>query len=183
MVSDMKFTKFERILLVNQLKILEALYPDEAEQLGIQREALEQGYEMFYAWHTEHIYDGDDIMTIEESHEVWDTMEMFDAIDRSLRQFPEKPFDDLSYSSKFMGYDGNNEGKFMSFSQFTVERMKRFEYLPMKKPGYFNSNAPVRDVYKRMVAEWKTVPSESRFTLDENVLRKIFCAASQPEHQ
>lgn len=183
MASDMKLTKFERVLLVNQLKILEALYPDEAEQLGVQREALELGYEMFYAWQTEHIYDGNDVMTVEESREVWDTMDMFDAIDRSLQQLPENTFDDLSFWSKFRGYDGNSEGKFMSFAQFTVERMKRFDYLPMEKPGYFNSHMPVRDVYQRMLAEWKTVPSESRFTLDESKLSEILGAATHPEHR
>lgn len=183
MAEDMKLTKLERIFLVNQLKILEALYPDEAEQLSLQREALEQGYEMLYAWHTEYIYEGDDVMTAEESREVWDTMEMFDAIDRSLRELPQDQVDDKRLWTKFMGYDGNNEGKFMSFAQFTVERMKRFDYLPMVKPGYFNSHMPVRDIYRRMLAEWKNVPSQSRFDLNQVDLNKILGAAVHPENR
>lgn len=181
MAEDMKLTKLERIFLVNQLKILETLYPDEAEQLSVQREALEQGYEMLYAWHTEHIYEGDDVMTTEESREVWDTMEMFDAIDRSLSKLPQNQIDEKRYWTKFMGYDGNHEGKFKSFAQFTVERMKRFDYLPMAKPGYFNSHMPVRDIYRRMLAEWQKVPSQSRFDLNEGDLIKILSAAVHPE--
>lgn len=183
MAEDMKLTKLERIFLVNQLKILEALYPDEAEQLSLQREALEQGYEMLYKWHTEYIYEGDDVMTIEESREVWDTMEMFVAIDRSLKELSQDQVNDKRLWTKFMGYDGNNEGKFMSFAQFTVERMKRFDDLPMPKPGYFNAHMPVRDIYRRMLAEWKKVPSQSRFDLNKVDLTKILAAAAHPENR
>lgn len=179
MTDELKLTKLDRIFLVNQLRILEALYPEEADQLSLQREALEQGYEMLYAWHTEYIYEGTDVMAPEESKEVWDTMEMFDAIDRSL---PEGEKDKYLWS-KFSGYDGNNEGKFMSFAQFTVERMKRFDYLPMQKPGYFNSHMPVRDIYRRMVAEWKKVPPQSRFELTKMDLDNILGAAVHPERR
>lgn len=34
----------ERLFLVNQFRILEALYPDEAEYYAIQREAVSAGY-------------------------------------------------------------------------------------------------------------------------------------------
>lgn len=49
MSDEMKLTRMERIVLVNQLRIMEALYPDEASQLGVQREALERGYELLYS--------------------------------------------------------------------------------------------------------------------------------------
>lgn len=84
MADELKLTKLDRIFLVNQIRILEGLYPDEAESLSVQREALEHGYEMLYAWDFEYIYDGNDKMTVEESREVWDTMDMFDAIGRSM---------------------------------------------------------------------------------------------------
>ena len=75
MSTELKLSKLERIILTNQLKILEALYPDEATQLSVQREGLERGYELLYGLDFEYIYDGDDVMAPDESREVWDTMD------------------------------------------------------------------------------------------------------------
>jgi hypothetical protein len=180
MSADLVLSKLDRILLVNQLRILEALYPDEAADLGVQRESLERGYEMLYAWYYESIYDGDDKMTADESREVWETMDMFDAIDRSAP----KDLDRSKYPvTKFAGYDGNNESKFMAFARFTVERLKRFEYLPLVKDGYWNSHAPMRDIYARMLEEWNRIPLESRFQLSDDQLNRVLSAAIHPENR
>jgi uncharacterized protein YfbU (UPF0304 family) len=180
MSNELRLTKLDRIVLVNQLRIMEALYPDEASQLSVQREVLERGYEMLYALDFENIYDGDDKMTPEESKEVWDTMDMFDAIDRSM---PEG-FDTSGYvMTKFGGYDGNNESKFMSFARFTVERLQRFEYLPMQRPGYWNSHMPVRDIYRRMLEVWKEAPSPERFSMPQEQLTRVLKAAVHPENR
>lgn len=180
MTDEMKLSKLDRIFLVNQLRILEKLYPDEADQMAVQREALERGYEMIYAWDTEYIYDGDDKMSADESREVWDTMDMFDGISRSMPQ----GFDTTGYPvTKFAGYDGNNEGKFLNFAQFTVERLRRFEYLPMQRDGYWNSHAPMREIYQRMLEEWRKVSMVNRFSMGEENLRRILGAAIHPENR
>ena len=41
-------SRHERLFLYNQYKILEALYPGEAEYYSVKREALEYGYEIEY---------------------------------------------------------------------------------------------------------------------------------------
>lgn len=179
MADELKLTKLDRIFLVNQLRILEGLYPDEAESLSVQREALEHGYELLYAWDFENIYDGEDKMTAEESREVWDTMDMFDAIGRSA---PAQADDKDLLFRRFAGYDGNNEAKFMSFARFTVERLKRFEYVPMQRPGYWNSHMPVREVYCRMLTEWKKEPMPGRMTMSESRLKAVLAAATHPEN-
>lgn len=180
MSDEMKLSKLDRIFLINQLRILEALYPDEAEELGVRREVLERGYEMLYAWDYDYVYDGSDIMTAEESQEVWDTLDMFDAIQRSMPEgFDTKPYP----ITKFAGYDGNNEGKFLSFAQFTVERLKRFEYVPMQKDGYWNSHMPIRPVYLRMLAEWKRMDNLERFTMSDEELTRVLAAAIHPENR
>ena len=45
-----KLSRLDRLFLSNQLRILEALYPEEANDLARRREALECGYEMLYDW-------------------------------------------------------------------------------------------------------------------------------------
>lgn len=146
------FTKLDRYLISNQLRILEKLYPEEADTYAVQREIFEQGYEMLYSWQLDHIYDGVDAMTREECSEVWDTMDMYVALERGGSDL------------KFQGYDGNNETKFMSFARFTVERLERFTHLPMKEPRYWNSHSPIRGMYQRMLEEWKSIPSPARYT-------------------
>lgn len=39
----MKLSKLERLILANQFKILEALYPDDAESYENNRKAIEEG--------------------------------------------------------------------------------------------------------------------------------------------
>ena len=60
MADELKLTKLDRIFLVNQIMILERPYPDEAESLSVQREAIAHGYEILYAGDFEHMYDGDE---------------------------------------------------------------------------------------------------------------------------
>lgn len=177
-----KLSRLERLFLSNQMRILEALYPDEANSIAVRREALERGYEMLYEWDMDYIYVGDDVMTVEESKEVWDTLDMFDAINRSIEQIGSVELQENA-SAKFRGYDGNNESKFMAFTAFTVERLKRFEFVPTPKKGYWNSHMPVRDMYNRMLAEWRKVPRERRHELTEAELTEILGAAIHPENR
>lgn len=180
--SKIELSQFERLILVNQMRILEALYPDDAESIAVQREAIEHGYEMFYRWQMEHIYTGGDVMTAEESIEVWDTFDMFDAINRAIEKY-DKPEYREHFAAKFSGYDGNNESKFMAFAAYTVERLKRFEYVPLSRPGHWNSHCPMRDVYGRMLQAWKTINRERRFELSESELKAILSAAVHPDNR
>ncbi|WP_019677381.1 YfbU family protein [Arsukibacterium perlucidum] len=50
--------KLKRYELINQLLILEKLYPEEADYYAKNRKALENGYELHYSWLTENISDG-----------------------------------------------------------------------------------------------------------------------------
>lgn len=180
MSEELKLGKLDRIFLINQLRILEALYPEEASDLSVQREALERGYEMVYPWDYQFIYDGDDTMSVEESQEVWDTMDMFDGIQRSMSDGEEAPAHAMT---KFAGYDGNTETKFMSFARFTVERLERFEYVPMEKPGYWNSHRPVREIYQRMLEVWRELPHDQRFSMNSEQLTNVLNAAIHPENR
>ena len=175
-----KLSRLDRYFLSNQLRILEALYPDEADDIAVRREAVERGYEMLYHWDMDFIYGGDDVMTVEESSEVWDTLDMFCAIDMSAKRIGKAELQGSAFA-KFRGYDGNNETKFMAFAAFTVERLNRFEYVPMPKKGYWNSHMPTRHAYNRMLAEWRKVPRERRLELTEDELAAILNAAIHVE--
>lgn len=182
MSESKKLTRLDRYFLSNQLRILEALYPEEAKDIAVRRESIERGYEMLYDWDMDYIYDGDDKMTVEESKEVWDTMDMFDAIGRALEELGADVAKGMPVV-QFCGYDGNNESKFMSFAAFTVERLGRFEYLPMAKKGYWNSHMPIRPIYQRMLMEWHKISELQRSDLSKDQLIAILKAAIHPENR
>ncbi len=83
-------------MVSNQLRILEALYPEEAESLAVQREANERDYEYVYD-----INSPIDTDTMDESEcrEVWDTLDMFRAIDNSIRKLNTDAFNTTRASS------------------------------------------------------------------------------------
>ena len=180
--EKIRLSRLERYFLSNQLRILEALYPEDAEDLAIRREAIESGYQMLYDFQIQHIYDGDDVMTPEECLEVWDTLDMFGAIDSAIDEL-EQPELSKDIGGRFFGYDGNNEGKFMGFAAYTVKRLKRFQYVRLAKENYWNSHMPVRDMYKRMLAEWESLEIEERHSLSRDALERILAAARHPDAQ
>ena len=173
-------SKFERLILSNQMRILEALYPDEADGIAIQREAIENGYELLYRWQAQYIYEGDDVMTSEECLEVWDTLDMFDAINRAIERLEKSEYRE-NWAATFAGYDGNYESKFMAFAAYTVQRLRRFEYVPLRREGHWNSHSPMRGVYGRMRSIWDRCSPDHRHNLSEAELQEILAAAVHPD--
>lgn len=171
--------RFKRYELSIQLRILEALYPDEATHYAVYREALEHGYEIVYDWMIGSIYDEDDSMSIAESKEVWDTLEMFDALNRVIRDSNDQKLSKHLFG-RFAGYDGNTESKFMAFAAFTVERLERFQYLNLPQDGSWNSHMPTKDIYQRMMTKWKEIPRPKRYELSPENVEEILNASDYP---
>jgi uncharacterized protein YfbU (UPF0304 family) len=176
----MKLSRIERYFLSNQLRILEALYPDDAEDFAVQREAVEQGYELAYTIGMDHIHDDSETVSEEESKEVWDTMDMFLSIDRTIENL-NLPELHKEHFTRFSGYDGNNESKYMAFASFTVERMQRFTHLPLEEDGYFNSHMPTRPIYLRMLKVWRGIPYDGRFPMNKERLLQVLEVAVHPD--
>ena len=168
----MELSLLERWMVSNQLRILEALYPEDAEDLAIQREAIECGYEFAYGIN---LPVDPDTMTDADGREVWDTLDMFRAIENSIRELGT---DDLEThpDRKFCGYDGNNETKFMAFTSYTVERLERWT----EQSGDFNSHAPMRPKYKHMLKVWKGFLVKERFNMNQGQVQAVLDAARQP---
>lgn len=179
----MQLSRLERYFLSNQLRILEKLYPSEADELGVQREAIELGYTSIYEMGMDHILDGDDCMSLEDIQEVWDTMDMFLSIDHSFKELDLGDQHTENPERFFCGYDGNNEAKFMSFAMFTVERLGRFRDLPLKQKFYYNSHSPRRDTYKKMLSVWRKIDYTKRFPMSLDDLESVLGASTYIENQ
>ena len=116
--------KLKRYELINQLLILEKLYPDEADYYAKNRKALEYGFELQYSWLTENLNEG---LTVEECREVLDIMDMYRSITFSWNRL--NPKESVPDSIKFKGFDGNNESALRSYVQYFVMDLERFEEL------------------------------------------------------
>ena len=176
----MKLSLPERWMVSNQLRILEELYPKEAEDLAVQREAIERGYERVYNINSPI---NTDTMDEGECLEVWDTLDMFRAIDTSIRELKTDDFE-THPQRKFSGYDGNNESKFMAFTSYTIERLERWTELLPENPGYFNSfnsHIPMQPIYQNMIRTWKKIPPNKRFSMNLEQLTEVLDSATIPD--
>ncbi|MGG5870195.1 YfbU family protein [Pseudomonas peli] len=143
--------KLKRYELINQLLILEKLYPEEADYYSRNRKALENGYELHYSWLTENINDG---LSEEQCKEVLDILDMYRSITFSWQRLHDG--EEIPENLKFRGFDGNNETELMGYVQYFIIELDRFEELKYgKEHPYFNSHHPTLEMYRRMLTIWK----------------------------
>ena len=157
--------KLKRYELINQLLILEKLYPEEADYYARNRKALENGYELHYSWLTENISDG---LSEEECKEVLDILDMYRSITFSWQRLHEVK--ELPDELKFRGFDGNNETALMGYVQYFIIDLQRFAELTYgKEHPFFNSNCPMLDKYRRMLTVWK----QYKFDLTQDQIASV----------
>lgn len=152
----------DRLIIANQLKILEKLYPDEAKDYSNHRKAIEQGYKLHYSWLTEWLYDE---MPETEGKEVLKILDMFRAITFSYQRAEDK--EGLEESEiKFHGFDGNNEGRQFSYTLYFIVDLDRYTELTgeAKYPD-LNSHRRMLPKYRRMLEIWNKYPDNYSLTI------------------
>lgn len=152
-----KPTPLDRMMLSNQYRILEKLYPDEAESFEELREAVESGYELIYLESLGYLQE---TLTEEQCVEVIDTLQLFLVMKQTAEKHEKDDWLKEQSDGIFGGYDGNNETKFMTFVEYLVERQGKFKDLIPN--NYFNSHTPKRGTYQKMVAKWREI-AEGRY--------------------
>lgn len=167
----MELTKKERLAFIYQLRILEALYPDEAANFAHHRTALEDGYALHYDWMIEHL--GDD-MSEGECQEVLEILDMYRAITFGIGKLGiEDPLNG-HHLAKFSGFDGNNEGQKMSYARYFIVDLERYSELKGGDYPSFNSHTRMLDTYQAMLERWR--PLQKKFELSRNQIAAILGA-------
>ncbi len=136
----MALSKTERLILMNQYRLLAILEPDQAESHEAVRDALESGYVAAYEQLFDYISDD---LTKEECHFVVDALTVYEALQRA------KSDDD---SVAFPGFDGNNEAQHLGYLRYVVKKEGRFDYLKFAGRD-FNSHMAMIPIYERMIAK------------------------------
>ena len=162
---DLKPTLEQRLILINQYKILEKLCPEDAEMYSQYREIIEGGYTLNYNDLLQMI--SDDISE-EQLREVLDILDMYRWL-----YFAVSARKNISeYKNKqiyFPGFDGNEEFVQLKYTMFFIFKLDRYDEL--KKQNYYgdyNTHCNTLYQYRKMLEKWKSIPDKSKIS-DEDL--------------
>ena len=159
--------KKDRIILINQYKILAALDTDDRSHYKELIDILENGYSIFYNMIDQWV--GDD-MPSEEGRFVLDVLDLYRAIEDFKRSTKNSPIASHAYSF-FRGFDGNNETQYMGFCRFLIETQGKFqEQKPyLLKNDNLNSHMPMIPKYSRMLQKRAELNIDFSLTADDAI--------------
>ncbi len=162
----MQLEKIDRVLLINQYKILKKLDSESGVNYDELIEILQYGYEIFYSIVDEWIGEG---MSKEKGKFVLDILGIYRMVEDYKKQNPQDE-EILNHRwGYFKGFDGNEESEYFAFTLFLIETQKKFlEQLPYKtRNDNFNSHFPVVDKYQKMVSAWKSLGRGFRLSKEQ----------------
>lgn len=167
----MELSRFERTMLANQLRILQAVAPETYHDFDDRITVLESGYELHYNM----VLVEDRRLPADRCEWVLNVLNMYRAIWQALQRL--SPTHELQqhHAAHFRGFDGNNEGAEMLYTEFLLSDLGRFEEL--HRPGGYNTHSPTLDSYQRMLDKWESLGNlQQRFEMDEEQLREVLQA-------
>jgi uncharacterized protein YfbU (UPF0304 family) len=150
----MEISKKDRIILINQYRILSKLEPESADHYEELIHILEHGYEIFYPKIDELV--SEDIPTA-EGVLVLEILDLYRMIEDHKSQHPGDEVSKHPWGT-FSGFDGNNEGDYLGFTRFLIEKQSKYQEQQKysKAKDGFNSHMPVVDKYKKMLKKWES---------------------------
>lgn len=146
----MELSKQERLILINQYKILNFLNPENEGDYEKQIEILEYGYTFFYP-------DIEDEMTDNECHFVTDILTLYRLIEAYKRDNPQDKDITDHYWSHFKGFDGGDEISYMILAKFIINKQNKFSEQKKyeEETDNFNSHMRTLDKYGAMLSKWE----------------------------
>lgn len=161
------FDKKDRIILINQYKILAALDTDDRSHYKELIDILENGYSVFYNMIDQWVSDD---MPSEDGRFVLDVLDLYRAIEDLKRSTKDAHITSHRYSY-FRGFDGNNETEHMGFCRFLIETQGKFqEQKPyLLKNDNLNSHMPMIPKYSRMLQKRKELNIDFSLTSEEAI--------------
>ena len=177
----MKLTRIERWILSNQLTLLEILDEENLAHYEESRKIIENGYEYLYDGCISYIAPEDETISVQESRNVIDILDMFRGITSSLRQLEDASGLDEN-ELRFHGFDGNYEAAHLVFAEFFCKEYDGGRYPEVVEHlDSFNTHHPILDSYNRMLEVWNTC--DNKFQLAREELLVIQEAAIHPSNR
>lgn len=144
----MELTEKERLILFNQYRILEKLYPEDEKDCQIAQKILAEGYTIEYDSLAEFMSDG---IPREVCEEVIDILQMYRSLYTSYKELSDKTGINKG-DVIFQGFDGNEETDHYVFACFYLEDLNRYSEF---KGVDINSHSNRLYKYLPMLSEWR----------------------------
>ena len=174
MDNNVKLTRKERAEFIYLLKILQNQGDVEYDYDNMIK-ALQYGYEYHYSDVLDCLFDEE--LSSEGCREVLDILEMYRGIIYSYISL-KRERKQLSLTEddiRFPGFDGNSEGMQMSYTEYFIKDLRRYDEIEQLSHGYYNSHCPKLNDYRAMLRKWKeykdTLPN--RYMMDEQQIKEL----------
>jgi uncharacterized protein YfbU (UPF0304 family) len=170
-MSAPKLDYKDRLILLNQYRILEKVDPKQAKSYREAIHILESGYEIHYD-------DLDESLSAEGvsetiSKEVIEILNMYRRLHDSVVELGNKAqFDKKAVA--FPGFDGNEEGKHLGYAHFLSSQGK------FDETEIINSHFPSLGMYRRMLHAYE--PFKMKRPLSNADIKAILDAQTHPEN-
>lgn len=174
----MKLTPAERLLLVNQCRILSALTPSDAVRYNVIEEVLRQGYEGLYPLIARELREPP--MSVAECRQVIETLEMFRVLQMSYRRLDDRTGIDQR-GLRFMGFDPDDEPRQHELADFLLRVDDRFAEL--RSQASAGDRLPGRvETYRPMLSRfrWHWDPRTPDECLTREGLLEVLGGAAAP---
>jgi uncharacterized protein YfbU (UPF0304 family) len=144
----LNLTEVERRILINQSRILAALYPLESTEFERAIEILSEGYHE--SWHEVVLKGLKEPFLKEEMNFVFQVLEMYDWLQKSY--YAQTLEDKLQLKEQllvFPGFDPKTERRHLAYATFLLENLERFAFVEVTKP--LNAAKPMCETYEEML--------------------------------
>ena len=173
MENGIHLTRTERAQFIYLLKILKNQGDQEYDYDNLIK-ALQYGFELHYSDVLECLFDEE--LSADQCREVLDILEMYRGIIYSYinlkREGKQGTLTDEDV--KFEGFDGNNETKQMSYTDYFIKDLDRYSEIEELSHGYYNSHRQMLPKYRAMLVKWeeyKTLPN--RYLMNEQQIKDL----------
>ena len=163
----MKIEEKDRLILVNQYRILASLNKTEEQHYQEKIEILENGYEKLYQNLFENF--SNETLSIDECNFVMDVLEMYGTgITLSFNNLGTKSL--TKEEIRFPGFNTNEEFKYYSFILFWLETLDRYAEIQEISDGNYRGIGGNVGKYEKMIDKWK---SFGKYHLSEEQIREL----------
>jgi uncharacterized protein len=172
----MELTPAEQWILANQYRILERLYPEEAEELRRAREAVRSGDPVLLAAYSGVPYVPDTLLSDAERDLVRAILSLFGALQSSYAKLENK--ERISEEDVgFGGFDAAQERAFRDFSDHLLRNDEEFASIARAQAV---AAQPMLPAYRRMLDAWRIYGKSS--TLSKVQMLYVLESRKEPSH-
>ncbi|QIA63793.1 YfbU family protein [Vibrio astriarenae] len=166
----MEMTNAQRLILSNQYRLMMKMDPENSGRYQRLQTIVERGYGL----QMRELDKDFGRLTEDACREVIDFMEMYHAMQESNKMLDAEERADVDQRRLlFLGFDAATEAQYVHYVRFLVDSEGLYPQFD-KGDHHFNSQMPMLDKYRRMLATWRHCPRQYHLSAAE--FKQIFNA-------